>query len=403
MARTVIVHVGAPKTGTSFVQDLLFAQRERLREHGVLYPADRFDAHFLAALDLLQLPWGGIEEEATGAWDRLAAEVRAWPGTAIISHEILATASRAQVARAFETLRANDETELHVVYSARDLVRQIPAEWQENIKHRRETTYGDFLAELRDPARAEPTARWFWAVQEVPDVLDRWGATLPREQVHLVTVPPPGAPHGLLWQRFARVIGLDPTEFVPEAVRTNASLGVAEAALLRRLNVRIVDLVWNHNYRPLVREHLVHQNLSEQRVSPKLSVPPEVWEWAEDLSRKWVSELALRAYDVSGDLDDLLPRPALPWADPDDPDPEQLAEAGLNALTALTVEAARLRDQQRVLTDEIADLHAELDRAYVTPLYRWRRSLVEKAATNASARRGLALYRRVRGRNSRST
>jgi hypothetical protein len=86
MARTVIVHVGAPKTGTSFVQDLLFNSRERLAERGICYPAERFDAHFLAALDLMQLTWGGLEREAVGAWDRLAAEVRACPGTAIVSH-----------------------------------------------------------------------------------------------------------------------------------------------------------------------------------------------------------------------------------------------------------------------------------------------------------------------------
>jgi hypothetical protein len=403
MARTVIVHVGAPKTGTSFVQDLLFTERDRLRARGVLYPADRFDAHFLAALDLMQLPWGGIEREATGAWDRLAAEVRAWPGTAIVSHEILATASRAQTARALESLAGSPADEVHVVLSARDLVRQIPAEWQENIKHRRTTPYAEFLAELRDPARESVVARWFWGVQEVPDVLDRWGSTLPRERVHLVTVPPPGSPYGLLWERFARVLGLDPAEFALDDGRTNASLGVAEAALLRRLNERLTDVVHNHNYRPLVRENLVHLNLSRERVSAKLSVPPDVWAWADELSRRWVAELALRGYDVVGDLDDLVPAPALPYADPDTPEPAELAEAGINALTAMTVEAARLRDHEATLREEIASLHAELDRAYATPLYKLRRTLVAKARTNRSAARGLALYRRVRGRNSRST
>ena len=104
VTRRVLLHVGAPKTGTSFVQDILFTNRDALRERGILYPADRHDAHFLAALDLMELPWGGLEHEAVGAWDRLAAEVRDWPGTAIISHEILGTASRVQVARALESL-----------------------------------------------------------------------------------------------------------------------------------------------------------------------------------------------------------------------------------------------------------------------------------------------------------
>ena len=380
MAAVVVVHVGAPKTGTSFVQDLLFAERDRLRADGVLYPAERFDAHFLAALDLLDLPWGGVEGDAAGAWDRLAAEVRAWPGTAIVSHEILAVASRAQAARAWESL-AGDGTELHLVYSARDLVRQIPAEWQENVKHRREATYADFLAGLRDPERREPTARWFWAVQEVPDVLDRWGAALPPSRVHVVTVPPPGAPPDLLWSRFARVIGLDPTVYVPATTRTNASLGVAEAALLRRLNVRIGDLLGNDDYRELVREHLVHRNLAGHRTSPRLSVPGDVWTWADGLSRTWTAELAARGYDVAGDLDDLLPRPALPWHDPDDPAPDELADAALEALAAMTLEAARLRAHGRALRAEVDRLGDRLRRL----------------------RRASALYRRLRGRNSRST
>ena len=53
----------------------------------------------------MQLPWGGLQSEAIGAWDELArAGARAHEGTAIISHEILATASRAQIGRALESL-----------------------------------------------------------------------------------------------------------------------------------------------------------------------------------------------------------------------------------------------------------------------------------------------------------
>ena len=136
MTKRVLLHVGTPKTGTSYLQDVLFRNRDHLATHGILYPADRFDAHFLAALDLMRLPWGGLESEAVGAWDALAERVRGCDGTAIISHEILATASRTQVGRALESLGHRDGTEIHVVLSVRDLVRQIPAEWQENVKHR---------------------------------------------------------------------------------------------------------------------------------------------------------------------------------------------------------------------------------------------------------------------------
>ena len=107
MTKRVLLHVGTPKTGTSYLQDVLFRNRRAARRHGILYPADRFDAHFLAALDLMRLPWGGLEAEAVGAWDRLADAVRALrTATAIISHEILATASRAQIGRALDSRSA---------------------------------------------------------------------------------------------------------------------------------------------------------------------------------------------------------------------------------------------------------------------------------------------------------
>ena len=239
VTRPVLVHVGAPKTGTSFVQDLLFTHRARLRERGVLYAADRFDAHFLAALDLLHLPWGGLER-------RPAAPGTGWPlrsGTG--------PAPRSSVTRSWPRRRARrslvpssrsrDDTEVHVVYSARDLVRQIPAEWQENVKHRRSRRYADFLeTNCVDPAREGAGARGSGGSRRCP--------TCSTAGVRRSTARagPPGdraAARGsaadLLWERFAAVFGLDPTEFDTEAVRANASLGVARGRdYIRRLNVR---------------------------------------------------------------------------------------------------------------------------------------------------------------------
>ncbi len=398
MSDRVIVHVGAPKTGTSFVQSVLFDNRVRLESEGLRYSAERFDAHFLAALDLLQLPWGGLEKEAVGAWDALAAEVRRPGPLAVISHEILATASRAQVARALESF---GDAEVHVVYSARDLVRQIPAEWQENIKHRRRLSYGQFLARIQDPARDSRIASWFWGVQEVPDVLARWGDTLPPERVHLVTVPRPGAPRELLWERFAGVLGIDPTVYAPAATRVNASLGVPESGLLRRFNLAALEHVPPDDYRDLVRELMVHRTLAE-RDSPRLGLPADVHTWASGLCEAWIEEIGTRGYDVVGDLAELRPDPpeATPYADPDAADPEAMVDAALEATVALVTEGVRLRRVEAGLQAEVAGLHAQLERAYLRPTYRLRERLVRRAADNPTLGRAYAAYRRARGRSS---
>jgi len=390
----VLVHVGAPKTGTSFVQDVLFKHRETLAEQGILYPADRFDAHFLAALDLMELPWGGLERQAVGAWDDLASRVRAWDGTSIVSHEILATASRNQVRRALESF---GDAEVHVVYSARDLVRQIPAEWQENVKHRRTLDYATFLRRIMDPTRTGDLASWFWGVQEVPDVLDRWGSSLDPDHVHLVTVPPTGAPRGLLWERFASVFGLDPTAYDTESERANPSLGAPETDYIRRINVRVNNGVLpNEHYREFVRELLAHRTLSQRTSSPRLSVPSYARDWASDLSKSWVELLATKQYDVVGSLDELIPQPATDdFVDPDLPAHDD--DVALAATVTLLAEAGRLRDENARLQRELDEARRELEDA-AGPVQRFKRRVVRSSDTNRVIRVVLKGYRMMRRR-----
>ncbi len=403
MSSRVLLHVGTPKTGTSYLQDVLFRNRRRLLDHGICYPADRFDGHFLAALDLMRLPWGGLEAEAIGAWDDLAARVRRHRGTAIVSHEILATASRAQVGRALTSLGHGDGAEVHVLVSVRDLVRQIPAEWQENVKHRSTISYAAFLDQIRDPARTGRIATWFWGVQEIPDILNRWGHDLPPDRIHLVTVPPPGGDPGLLWQRFSRAFGLDGLDLDLEGERANPSLGVPETALVRRINLAANREVDPPEYRPLVRELLAHQTLSRRTGSPRLALPPDVQAWAREIEDSYVVEIRDRGYDVVGDLDDLLGRPPQRrFVDPDRPPEKQVAEAAVDAIKALLLENARLLGENGRLAGELDGAHRSLERSYLRPTYRWREKLVRRLQHSRRGRGALTLYRRARGRSSRS-
>ncbi len=408
--RRVLIHVGTPKTGTSHLQDVLFRNAEVLREHGISYPAERFDAHFLAALDLMKLTWGGLELEAVGAWDRLAEQVREWPGTSIISHEILATASRMQVDRALTSLAGEDgqDAEVHLILSVRDLVRQIPAEWQENVKHRSTISYAKFLDQITDPARESRIGSWFWGVQEIPDIINRWGASVPPERIHLVTVPAPGAPRDELWRRFSQAFGLDGLDLDLTPERANPSLGVAETALLRRINREVVKTVDPADYRPLVRELLAHQTLSRRAGSPRLTLPPHLHTWAGELSATWVEEIERRGYDVVGDLGDLLGAPLgsaeeqAAWADPDHPDDTLVSRAAVDAISALLTETARLRRVEGELGHELAQTREALERSYLRPSYRLRERLVRLLEETRPGRGLLMVYRRARGRNSLS-
>jgi hypothetical protein len=401
--RKVHLHVGTPKTGTSYLQHVLFHNRPLLRRHGIVYPADRFDAHFLAALDLMRMPWGGLEAQAIGAWDALATAVRRSSGDAIISHEILATASRVQIGRALDSLGHGHDTEIHLVLSARDLVRQIPAEWQENVKHRAALSYGAFLDRIQDPRREGRIPTWFWGVQEVPDILDRWGRDLPPEHVHVVTVPPAGGSPELLWKRFVEAFGLDGIDLQLDGERRNPSLGAAETTLIRRINRAANEELEPAYYRPLVRELLAHETLSRRIRTPRLALPPDVHPGASGLEEAWIAEIRARGYDVIGDLDDLRGAPPVPdYADPDHPDEGLVSGAAVDALKAVLLDHARLQRELVRRNAELDDVQRRLEKAYLRPTYRWRQKLVRRLEAGPSGRLLMTAYRRARGRSSRS-
>lgn len=411
MSKKVLLHVGTPKTGTSYLQDVLFRNRKTLLKQGICYPAERFDAHFLAALDLMRLRWGGLEQQAGGAWERLAREVREHDGTAIISHEILATASSSQVERALASLghRPGGDTtdggaEIHLVLSVRDLVRQIPAEWQENVKHRAAFRFQRFLRLIQDPERNHKVGAWFWGVQEIPDILARWGADIPPERIHLVTVPPPGGAPDVLWQRFSLAFGLDDIDLDLGTERANPSLGVAESALLRRINKAAASDLPPVHYRPLVRELLAHRTLSQRRDTPRLSLPPDHYPWVNQLTESWIEELTERKYDVVGDLEDLRGEPVAAgrWHDPDRPPQRLVAQAAVDSIQALLMEAARLRAENDQLKLDLEDARREVIRAKAPRVMRTMEWTVRRLESNRPGQKALTAYRLARGRNSRS-
>lgn len=339
MPRRVFLHIGTPKSGTTYLQDRFGLNRDAIAKAGLTYLSTRTGDHFEAALDLIEEHWAGQREVARGQWAALVAEAKRTSGDVLISHEILAAASPVQVARAMEAF-AGDE--VHVVLTARDLARQIPAEWQELIKHRSRRTFKKFMIEIAQGRRTAPTL-WFWRVQSVPDILTRWGNGLPPDRVHVVTVPPKSGPPGELWKRFCSVVGVDPRVGEVESTNFNASLGIAEAATIRRLNKHLAGRgVPRAVYIDLVREGVVRDVLGKRDAIPVV-VPEKRWPFINRVTTEWLEWIEGAGVDVVGDLADLTPVPPGPdhvWVHPDDPPAELVAEAALEALAAVVTKVA---------------------------------------------------------------
>lgn len=339
MSRVVYLHIGAPKTGTTYLQDRLARNVETLSEHGVTVPsrgrgvaADLF--HFRAALDLLGEDWGGPPGHAVGAWDQMLQQVRRATGTVVISHEILAPARPEKITRAMNDLA---DCEVHIVYSARDLGRQLPAAWQESIKQGRRWTFKRFLSKV------DTGHNWFHRALDLPHVLNNWSSKLPPERIHVVTVPHERG-RDVLWHRFCTAFGIDPAWAPLESERINRSLGIAETQLIRQLNRRLqVGTRRDVPYDELIREMLAEGELVNRK-SRKVTLPPDRWDGVEQQAEIWIDWLQGSGVDVIGDVEDLRPRRPAPdavWHDPDRVRPRAQLDAALDALAAMTREAAQ--------------------------------------------------------------
>lgn len=339
--RRCYLHIGCPKTGTSYLQSVLWASREQLGDQGLELPLAGPPDHFHLTLALRGMLDEAMDPpRAFTVLDRLVAALEQLRSPRVlVSHESLAPATLEEVGRLLALL---DGFEVHVVITARDLARQIPSGWQQRIQQRERITYADFLTAV---VERTPPARDFWINQDLVDITTRWGAHVPPDRMHVVTVPPPGSRPGLLLERFSSVLGIDPHSLQADAPRGNPALGAAQAELLRRVNVALGDRLPHPRagYGRLGKRYLAGRVLAPQGGRPP-TLPPEQYEWCARLSSEVVAELRWRGYDVVGDLAELLPVPVS-----DEPAGAEVSEADV-ADAAARAMADMLEQRERDLS-----------------------------------------------------
>ncbi len=227
---------------------------------GVLVPGTGSAPHFAAAGDLRGRWKRRGRNGKPGAWDALAAEVRDWPGTSVISCEWLAFCDEAQVSRA---LGSFGDADVHLVVTLRDLGRVVPAVWQERIKNGQIFTMREYLQHLTGPEKTD-FGQLFWSVHDTRQLLSRWARELPDERVHIVTLPRSGAAPDELWRRFGSLFVAAPDKYDLSDVRANPGLQPAEAELLRRVNDELGGRMRARAHGPLVKD-LLHGELTRAR------------------------------------------------------------------------------------------------------------------------------------------
>jgi hypothetical protein len=339
----VVLHIGEPKTGTTFLQQVMWTNRAELAAHGVVLPGHHAQDHFRGSQDLRGIPKLASDPAGswTGEWEILARQAAQAGKTAVISHELFSAADEEQAERAVTSLRP---AEVHVVITVRDMATLLPAEWQETVKHRNARAWEDWLGDVIDTESVAEDRRqwWFWRVHDTLAIADIWSRFVPPERIHVITMAPRGAGTSLLWQRFASLLGVDPAVADISRARPNASLGLAEIEFLRRLNQALPAEVPDWFYMWNVKEAVAHQTLAARPAEGRLVLPADRDAWAKEQAETLIAGLQGSRYDVVGDVDELRPRGVTsPGASPEDQPAGVMLDAAVQAAAALVVNQYR--------------------------------------------------------------
>jgi hypothetical protein len=335
-----VLHVGAFKTGTSFIQDTMSVNKQALSDAGVLFPGERWPDQIEAvrALTRRSEPGAPQQSRSPDAWDALVSSCHAWHGPlAVVSMEFLSTARPAVVTEAIASL---SPAQVQVVLGARVLTEAIPAQWQESIQSSGRTwTLAEYAEAVMSPdGRRTDAGRHFWRRHNWPQLLARWAAGEPASVV-LLTVPRRGAAPEVLWHRFGVAATFDASDY-PVAPRANESLGAASLEVARRVNLEVhrrgLSTAGNPTFRRLLCKRVM---ASRRRREPGVTLPPGCETWLSDRTRTMIKKIRRLAPVVVGDLDELMPAPVVvdagattaPELLPDD----DLLEAAMHAAAGL--------------------------------------------------------------------
>lgn len=352
MAERVILHIGPRKTGTTYLQSVLWDNRPQLEAQGFWLPLDSSSEQYEAVGRGRKGWWSsGTPERAGELWAELVDQVRSRPGVPVISTELFSSIHIDETAAMLAEL---GDVGVDVVFGVRALARAIPAEWQQWVRARSRVTYDEWLATLRD----DP-AHGFWKTQAPIRIINRWSALTPPERIRAVIVPTSTDDPSVLWDRFAAAIGLEPAGFTLPAVPANASLGVVQAELLRRVNEAVDPEFSNFDYRRRIRRNVTSAVLLGAEGARSVVLPNSEVAWVEERSAELADALEQSGIAVHGDLADLHVPTETPGDDGMKVSEAELLDAAVATILGMADRAAaqnqliwKLRQQVEVAGEE---------------------------------------------------
>lgn len=337
-AGTRLLHIGPHKTGTTAIQGALFAAKDLLPEHGVVFPAHSRHPMEAALAACARPAMIGDTAPTEKHWTRLLEQVQATGGkTSVISSEFFADAEGDDtIARIVEQLGGE---RVHVLVTLRPLAKILPSQWQQYVQNGLRMGYDNWLTHMLRKAPYEQPNPSFWRRHRHDRLVERWARAVGAERITVVVVDDRDR-EGLM-RTFEQLLGLPENLLQPVPDATNRSLTLAETEMLRNLNKEFRgNGLPDELYSKLVRNGAVMHMKNACSPSPedvKILTPEWAVEAAAEIGAEMVRRIADLGVRVIGDPELLstVPRtPALDGIPAPRISPEVAARALYGALAA---------------------------------------------------------------------
>ena len=342
-AKVVHAHIGSSKTGTTFIQQVLWDNKAALDSDRILLPGRRRRQQGDAARALNRWSPG---DPVPKSWLTIADEiVSSSHPVSLLSQEFICWLKPEQIE---QFVGALPRREVRVVLTTRDLARLIPAQWQSALRQGKTwtlTEYANAVAGAEPRGERHPAYVHFWKRQDYGGILRRWVDAIGRDNVTVVTLPRSGSDPDELWRRFCEATELDAGRYPTKGVR-NTSLGAASAEVLRRLNATEAIEGLDHNdYAREVNGRLARHVLDPRRPKePGLTLPTGQRDWVAAKSKEIIAEVEATGVKVIGSVDELRSEAEVkPYSAPEDISDDDLLAAAMDALAGYAVEHGERR------------------------------------------------------------
>jgi hypothetical protein len=329
---TRLVHIGPPKTGTTYLQSAFHSCRAAAAAQGVHYagPTRQPTAAVQAVLGNQSPNTGDVP--GLNQWHALVREVkRSRKRRVVISSEFFADAQPEAIETVAHDLGGD---RVHVVVTLRPLARIIPSQWQQFIQSGVRKPFDPWLdAIFNDPSKVTPT---FWRRHRHDELIARWANVVGQENVTVVALD--DRDHAMVTRVFERLVGLREGTLVADQDLSNRSMTMPEVEVVRAFNEQYTAEGLG---RPLHTQIMRFGAASYMKARPPAPDEPRVEapQWALDrageVAREMVDAIVASGVRIVGDPERLTQVPTSELGN--DPRPEVEISPRTAAVAAMGV------------------------------------------------------------------